>query len=321
MKSVSISLRQNRRSLLLVSILLLGLYVVVPQVGQFRASWQLLLHPRLWSVFVASCLIALTYAAAATTYCLLAFKRLAYGEVLLVQLAAMFVNRLLPGGIGAVGTNYAYLRHTRHSGAQAASVTAVNNLLGFVGHGLIVLAVLLVFPSRDNNFSLGGPHFGSALVLIIAGFGLAAVAALAVVQRNKFQALLTDTARQLLSYRQRPERLLLAIGSSICLTLCNIAALTCCAQALGVSLPFASLVLVFTFGVGAGTVTPTPGGLGGFEVGLAAGLASYHVPGSLALASALLYRLVSYWLPLLVGGVALAICQRRQLFVAAKVAR
>ena len=47
----------------------------------------------------------------------------------------------------------------------------------------------------------------------------------------------------------------------------------------------------------------TPGGLGFVEAGLVGTLTLAGVPGSDALAATLLYRLVSYWLPLPAGGV------------------
>jgi uncharacterized protein (TIRG00374 family) len=137
---------------------------------------------------------------------------------------------------------------------------------------------------------------------------------LAVTLRRRLSQLLSDITRQLMSYRRRPLRLGLSLASSIVLTLSNILALMACASALNLSLSFAALVLVFTFGIGVGTATPTPGGVGGFEAGIAAGLVTYHVAGSAALAVALLYRLLSYWLPLVAGGLAFVVCQRRKLF-------
>jgi uncharacterized protein (TIRG00374 family) len=97
------------------------------------------------------------------------------------------------------------------------------------------------------------------------------------------------------------------------LTLFNVLCLLCCLSALGIHLPFVIVLLVFSFGVGAGAATPTPGGLGGFEAGLTAGFVAYHVGSSSALAAALLYRLISYWLPLIFGAVAFTICQKQKL--------
>ena len=55
----------------------------------------------------------------------------------------------------------------------------------------------------------------------------------------------------------------------------------------------------------------TPGGLGFVEAGLVGTLTLAGVPGAAALAATLLYRLVSYWLPIPVGGVAYLLFRHR----------
>lgn len=316
MKQRAFSVGRYKRQLLLLGIVGVGLYVIVPQLSGFRDSWHLLERPELAWLIVAAGLVALTYFAAAATYFWLALKPLRYREVLLVQLAAMFINRLLPGGVGAIGANYTYLRHRQHSAAQAACVTAVNNLWGFLGHGLVVAATLLFFSVRHLPVGVSAPRdawIQPWTVLLVIGVVLLVLSS-AILQRQRASRVLKDITRQLLSYRQHTGRLGLGLVSSISLTLSNVLALMACASALHLTMSFAAMVLVFTFGVGIGTATPTPGGLGGFEAGIAAGLIAYHVTGSTALAVALLYRVLSYWLPLVAGGVAFVICQRRQLF-------
>jgi uncharacterized protein (TIRG00374 family) len=100
------------------------------------------------------------------------------------------------------------------------------------------------------------------------------------------------------------------------LTLCYVLCLWAAAAALGVHLSVVAALLVLTLGVGAGSATPTPGGLGGYEAGLVAGLIAYGADSSAALAVALLFRLISYWLTLAAGAVAFAYAQRRGLFSA-----
>jgi hypothetical protein len=76
--------------------------------------------------------------------------------------------------------------------------------------------------------------------------------------------------------------------------------------------PHPSLVLLaYTSAELLALVPFTPGGLGFVEAGLAGTLTLAGVPGGDALAATLLYRLVSYWLPLPAGGVAYALFRRR----------
>jgi uncharacterized membrane protein YbhN (UPF0104 family) len=309
--------RINRRYLLIVLLLVVAVYVLVPQIGDFRSSWHLLRRPVPGWTALAIGLTMTTYLSGAATYWLLAFHPLRYGQTVLVQLAAMFINRLLPGGIGAVGANYTYLRRRHHTGAQSAGVVAINNLLGALGHGILVIFTLLAVsgqtalaPSYGHSVSLW-LKVAAAAIVVLGGLALA-------FGRRKFMRQISELGDQLRSYRQRPWRLPAALLSSMALTLGNVFCLSVCALALGVHLPFAIILLVFTFGIGAGTATPTPGGLGGFEAGLAAGFITYHVASPAALAIALLYRLVSYWLPLGFGALAFVICQRQKLFISAE---
>lgn len=303
----------SRRYLVLAVLLVLALYVLVPQIGAFRSSWAVLGQLTIAWVIIAIGLTALTYLAGALNYYLLAIKRLRYGPTVLVQFAAMFINRLLPAGLGAIGANYAYLKRQRHSGAQAATVVAMNNLLGAVGHALVVAIVLLAFSGRRTALLPSYGHLAGS-VLKVAALALLILGGLAVALGwHRFRRRLTSLRLQALSYRQRSWRLSGALLSSTALTLANVFCLLACGLAVGVSLPFVVVLLVFTFGVGAGTATPVPGGLGGFEAGLTAGFVAYHVAAPAALAAALLYRLVSYWLPLGFGGLAFVVSQRRNL--------
>jgi undecaprenyl-diphosphatase len=71
--------------------------------------------------------------------------------------------------------------------------------------------------------------------------------------------------------------------------------------------------IIFSIGVLAGTVTPTPGGVVGAEAGLAAALVAYGVPAASAIAIALLYRLVTYWLPMVPGFVVFLAIRKKYL--------
>ncbi|HYH36437.1 MAG TPA: flippase-like domain-containing protein [Candidatus Saccharimonadales bacterium] len=304
----------RRRHLVLLFFAAIAVYVLLPQLGDFRTSWQLLRHPEAPITAAAVLLTAGTYIAGAGTYCFLAFRPLSFGRTLLVQFAAMFVNRLLPAGIGAVGANYLYLRHAKHTASQAVSVVALNNLLGLVGHALLLLAAISFF--SDDSFTLFSEHAASWSHMV--EFVVVAIAALIILSlvfgRHKMKKAWQDIRIQLSGYQRRPLSLAGALCTSVTLTLCNMLALFCCLLALGVSLPFTAVLMVFTFGVSVGAAVPTPGGLGGFEAGLAAGFVAYGVDPASALAAALLYRLISYWLPLLGGALAFIISQKYKLF-------
>jgi uncharacterized protein (TIRG00374 family) len=62
-------------------------------------------------------------------------------------------------------------------------------------------------------------------------------------------------------------------------------------------------VLVMGYFVGMlGNLLPLPGGVGGVEGGMIGAFVAFGEPASLALVAVLAYRLVSFWLPTVVGG-------------------
>ncbi|HET7060488.1 MAG TPA: flippase-like domain-containing protein [Candidatus Saccharimonadales bacterium] len=310
----STSLTPGRQQLLVLLVAGIIFYIVIPQLGNFRHSLSLTTGASLGPLVAAVVFTGLSYVAAAGNYCLLAVYGLSYPRTLLIQLAGMFVNRLLPAGIGSISVNYLNLRRSGHNGAQAASVVAANNSLGIIGN-LLLLAVLWV-PLHDR---LPGLRIGHPSKILIIAVGLAvAVIVLGVVfygrglsYRTHFFNDIKSFGRQLLAYRHRRGRLLAALVCSISLTLANVLSLWFCVLAMHISLPFIAVLIVFSFGTAIGAATPTPGGLGGVEAGLVGGLVAYRVDSAAALAAVLVYRLISYWLPLVAGAAALLISQRR----------
>lgn len=291
----------SKRNLVVLAVFILALYVLVPQLDSFSESLHLLTHPDVPWVVLAIIYTLGTYFAGALTYKLISFKPLNYAKTLLVQFAAMFVNRLLPAGIGAIGANFVYLKNSKHSSVQAGAIVAVNNLLGAIGHNLLLLGVIVLggYSTLDANRHFFRDHW---LELVIAGTVI--VVLVIVYGRRRLKHVLSQVKKQLFSYKSRPKRLVGGLLSSMLLTSFNILSLSSCAHALGVDLNLAQTMIVFSFAMIASTITPTPGGLGGFEAALVAGYVAYGVEADQALAVALLYRLIAYWLTMLLGGLA-----------------
>ena len=303
----------DKRRLLLLAVAIVALYVIVPQIGDFKHSLALLPSSKRADLWAAVGCVILTYVAAAGTYYWLALRPLSYVRTLLVQVAGMFMNRLLPAGIGGIGVNYAYLKKARHSTAQAASVVAVNNGLGFAGHILLLTIVLALYRTHLPPLQLW--HFHHIMLVVIASVALAAGLVVLYVRFNAvIRRGLRDFTSQLLTYRHRPGHFLIALLCSMCLTTANVLCLWLCLNAVQADVTFVTALLVFSFGVALGTATPTPGGLGGVETGLVAGLIAYHVEGETALAAVLLFRLLSFWLPLAAGAPAFLLARQRKYF-------
>jgi uncharacterized protein (TIRG00374 family) len=295
-----ISLLTRKRILVLVCLLLL-LYIVVPRIGSFSESFTVLRRADPAYAVMAAALTAVTYAVASATYWSLALRPLRYRQTLLVQVASAFTNRLLPGGLGTLTLFVQYLRRRGHTFSQAVTVAGTNNLLGIVGH-LIILAGVLLATSDAYPAEVDLPSAYS--VWLVLGIVIAIIAANLLVFRRLRQhayRVTKEVVNYVLLYRKRPARLLLATALSCGLTVLYVTIFYCCVTGVGLHLSVAHIFLVFTIGMIVGTATPTPGGLVGAEAGLTGGLIAYGASADSALAAALLYRFLTYWLPLLPG--------------------
>ena len=295
-----ISTRSIKARVLILLVFLLLLYIVLPQIDSFAESFAVLKEASLQLVALAFLLVVASYFVAGATYLLLAVRKLRFGRTVLIQGASAFANRILPAGLGGLTLNVEYLRKQRHTLPQAIAVAGTNNTLGFIGH-LCILAVLVLTTDEPLTGTVRLPYEPLVWGVAVAGVLIAIVLVLAPGLRASLLRLLAGIGKQFVSYRKRPLRLFTALGTSMGVTLISVAVFYLSSHAVGVPLTALQALLVFTVGVLVGTVTPTPGGLGGVEAGLVAGSLAYGYGASLALAAALLYRLLTYWLPLLPG--------------------
>src|SRR3546814_20233031 len=67
---------------------------------------------------------------AAAAYRLLSFRKIPYRRIALVQYSSMFINRLLPAGLGGVSLFVDFFYRHKHSLGKATAVVAVNGMLG-----------------------------------------------------------------------------------------------------------------------------------------------------------------------------------------------
>ena len=98
-----------------------------------------------------------------------------------------------------------------------------------------------------------------------------------------------------------PVKLGLLFGGSALITLAYIAALDASVQAFGAGPGLIVLGAVYLGAAALAAAAPTPGGLGAIEAALVAGLTGVGMQPGPAVSAVLLYRLATYWLPVLPG--------------------
>jgi undecaprenyl-diphosphatase len=81
-------------------------------------------------------------------------------------------------------------------------------------------------------------------------------------------------------------------------------------QAFGGDLSFAQVGAVYLVGSAVGSAAPTPGGIGALEAAVIAGLVAAGMPNEIAVPSVFLFRLGTFWFPILPGWGAFTWMQR-----------
>lgn len=240
--------------------------------------------------------------ATAAVYKHLANPRIGYFRTVLVQIAASFTNRLLPGGSGGLGLNTDYLIKNKHRAPNAAAIVMMAALTAFISHAVLITVVLFV--NHGSITELYKNH-NIPLWLIWSLTGLASVGILFLYRhrmlRTKIWRFLTMTVKNLFNYRHRPLAVILSIYYSTAVTVFYVFCFWSCCQAVGLSMSLLQAFIVYTVGVIVGAATLTPGGLGGVEAGLAGGVMAYGNATNLAFSAVIIYRLITYWLPILPG--------------------
>jgi uncharacterized protein (TIRG00374 family) len=117
---------------------------------------------------------------------------------------------------------------------------------------------------------------------------------------------------RMLDLLRSPTKLATGFGGIILVSLAFVACLDASVRAFGGHLPFATIAVVYLAGNAAGSAVPTPGGIGAIEALLIAGLTGAGLAGVQATSAVLLFRLLTFWLPVLPGWIAFSYLQRKQ---------
>jgi uncharacterized protein (TIRG00374 family) len=116
---------------------------------------------------------------------------------------------------------------------------------------------------------------------------------------------------RLLDAISHPVRLAVSAGANLLLTVGYLVALIAALWSVGAHPPILAAAVVYLAGNAVGSAAPTPGGLGGVEAVLSAGLTAIGIPAHEAIPAVLLFRMATFWLPIPAGWISYMVLQRR----------
>jgi uncharacterized membrane protein YbhN (UPF0104 family) len=304
--------RIRPRTLISLVATVVAVYLLVGQLDRVKLGG--LLHHTDWRWTAAAlALSAASYFGAAWSLTGFVLERLSLFRTLLAQLAASFVTLVTPAAVGGVALNLRYLRRARVAPADAAASVGVSQLIAFALHA-ILLVIFAALAGSAHAHSLRPPGW---VYIAVAAVVAAVLVALAFpggrrLLRSRLSPALGQVIPRLLDIAQQPVKLAAGIGGALLVTVSYVLCLQTSVLALGGSVPLVSVAIVYLTGSAIGSAVPTPGGLGAVEAALSAGLTAVGLPGITAVSAVLLYRTVTFWLPVPLGWVALTYLQRRE---------
>ena len=229
------------------------------------------------------------------------------------QSAASFVNWVTPAKVGGLALSARFMERRGVQAAVAVTGAGINAAAGAVMHA----ALLGIFVVAVGARGLDGVHPPSPRTLLRVGLGILAVsglvAAIPAGRRLVYQQVVPSLRRAVSGIRElagHPGKLALLFGGSALVTLSLALCLAYCIEAFGGGLTLPAIIAAYLVGAAIAQVAPTPGGIGAVEAALIAGLTAAGLDKETAVPAVFLFRLITFWLPILPGWLAFNWLQR-----------
>jgi uncharacterized membrane protein YbhN (UPF0104 family) len=271
-----------------------------------------------WVALVAVA-IGFSYFFAALALQAAAGTRLPLPRTVLVQLAAAAANRITPAGLGGAAVNARYLTRRGLTAGRAGAAVGVCGL----AH-IVVAAIGIAIFGPGVAMRAAGWFFGGLspvdMLWVVGALAVALIARAVNLRTSRSPSRLSTSwvgrtaadaraaAGDLVSH---PVRLATLIACTAAAKASNLLALYAALWAFGGDVATWRVAVVYLVGATAAEIVPTPAGLGTVDAALIAGLVTTGVGGGATLAAVIVYRLVSFWAPIIPGLLASAMLRRR----------
>ncbi len=317
-----------RHVLYVVGGAVLAYYVITKLAGvDFASLWAELKSANPWWLLAA--LLASPFVQVALSFSTLgaSITPVRYGPVLLLQYAIQFIAVVLPATAARLALEIRFFERFGIAAAGALSIGVIDSVTGFVVQALLLLLIVLspapgltepVGSSSSTSSSSSTGTDSTTSLLVLAAVVLVVGMLVAVVlprTRARIRAAVpriratvraqAGAARTALGVLRHPLKVGEMLAGNLGAQLVQAMILGLCLRAFGGSAHFSQLILINTLVSLFAGLMPVPGGVGVVEAGLTAGLQAIGIPSSVAISTALAFRLVTFYLPPLWGSLAM----------------
>ena len=304
--------RLNRFSTRVVLMVVVGLVAVWTLMAgmDFQQVSAAVSQANIWWMLAALAFSVATYVGAGLTLVAFSPERLSLWRSTEVHLASAVISLVAPAGVGGAAINLRFLNRKGVPTAVGVATVALVQVVQFVVT-VVLLVVLAAMTGQSTGLTLP-----SGWMLVAAGAIVVVAAVVLVVPRArgwtwvKIEPTYRQVWPRLVWVMSNPVRLALGVGGALMLTLSYILSFSASLWAFGYTVPFAVLAITYLASNTVGSIVPSPGGIGPVELALTAGLVAAGVPYGVALSTAIVYRLVTFWIPIPVGWLSLQRLQK-----------
>jgi undecaprenyl-diphosphatase len=303
--------RVKPRTILTVVAIGAAFYFLIPQLAQLDlgdiagANWAWFPVIIVFSV--------ITYVGAAWALMGSVPDHLRFVPTIYAQVASSFLNRITPAKVGGMAANVRYLQKRGIDTPVAVTGVGISNVGGVIVH-MSLLLIFLVATGSNAGLPIDLPSgqavlVGLATVLVLAGVVMLFPWGRRVFLRGVWP-IIRKAGEGIGQIGRDPLKLLLVFGGSFVTTTAYIFALWYSIEAFGGGIGFVTVATVYLAGSAVAQAAPTPGGIGAAEAVLIAGLTAFGLASAVAVPAVFLYRIATFWLPIIPGWAAFQKLQR-----------
>lgn len=253
-----------------------------------------------------------TYVGAAMTLRAYTAEKLSMRETTIVQVAASLVTLVAPAGIGPAALNLRFLQKRKVSTPIAVATVSLVQVAQFV----TTIVVLLILSLATGEIgALTAPSPTIIVAILVAILGVASLFLIGPLRRwvaQKVRPSIDQVWPRIVWLATHPSRLVYGFFGSVIQSIAFIACFGGALASFGYTLPIVTLSVTYLVSNSVGSVVPSPGGIGPVEAALTGGLTLAGVPASIALSTAVLYRLLTFWGRVPLGWIALRYLTKRE---------
>jgi uncharacterized protein (TIRG00374 family) len=313
------------RYLIGVAVGIVVLLLLFGKRNELRPAWHQLSHANLGWVAIAiaaEALSLLTFAALQHLVLRLSGAHIRLAPLALLSLANDAVANTIPGE-PAVSSAYRYRFYRRHGTSSASAGWTIFTILVAQAIGMSLLLLLGVLVALISD---GARYAGAS----IAGIIMAAAAFAVLIRRDLILRCAEAMARfarrfgrgnlaeRIQATLVRMREIPLGTGSAIgvggiatAVWFGDFLCLVCSFSAIHAAVPWDGVLLAYGVAQVVGTLPIVPGGIGIIEGSLAIILTGYGASRPAALAAAVIYRVISFWLVVAAGWISVWAIARR----------